>query len=179
MDKFDYYFRVLERYDQYINLANTKASNHITLLGTLAIAATALVGWGLNLDTTNKLVLNGAQTFLIFIFIAYIICSIFWYLSCMAVIQPNTKGSKGTSTQLTSTIFFGDVDTFKKSTDFKVLVDSRSEDQNFEDLINQIHIMAHITNQKFLDYKKVNNWVVVSFVLLLVILLISMVIRLG
>lgn len=62
---------------------------------------------------------------------------------------------------------------------FKLLVDSRSEQEHFEDLINQIHVMAHITNQKFLDYKKVNKWVGISFVLLLVILLVSIVIRLG
>lgn len=179
MDKFDYYFRVLERYDQYINLANTKASNHITLLGTLAIAATALVGWGLNLDTTRNFIPNGAQTFLILTFIVYIICSLYWYLTCMAVIQPNTKGSKGSGIQIKSSIFYGDVDTFSNFNDFKLLVDSRSEQEHFEDLINQIHVMAHITNQKFLDYKKVNKWVGISFVLLLVILLVSIVIRLG
>lgn len=179
MDKFDYYFRVLERYDQYINLANTKASNHITLLGTFAIAATALVGWGLNLDTTQNYIPNSAQMFLILTFIAYITCSFFWYSTCMGVIQPNTKGSRGASSQLTSSIFFGDVDTFEYSNDFKSLVNSRSEQEHFEDLINQIHVMAHITNQKFIDYKKVNKWVRISFILLLAILLISMVIRLG
>lgn len=179
MDRYDFYFRVLERYDQYINLANTKASNHITLLGSLAVAATALVGWGLNLDTTKKIDLNSVQVLLIISFIAYIFCSINWYLRCMAVIQPNTKGSKGTSSQLTSSIFFSDVDSFKNPIDFNNLVNSRSDAEHFKDLINQIHVMAHITNQKFIDYKKVNKWVILSFIFLLVILLISMIIRLG
>jgi len=179
MDKCDFYFRVLERYDQYINLANTKASNHITLLASFAVAVTALVGWGLNLDTSQKLVVNGWQAVLIIVFIAYIGCSIKWYLNCMAVIQPNTICSKDNSATLISTIFYGDVDTLKTASDFKVIVDSRTEKEHLEDLINQVHVMAHITNQKFIDYKKVNKWVRISFILLLVILLISMIIRLG
>lgn len=179
MERFDFYFKVLARYDQYINLANTKASNHITLLGTLSIAATALVGWGLNLDTSQQFVLDNTQTFLVLIFIAYIGCSIEWYLCCMAVIHPNTKGYKGNSVPITSSIFYGDVDTFENPNELKIMVDSRTEEKHFEDLINQIHVMAHITNQKFIDYKKVNKWVICSFVLLLAILLTSIVIRLG
>lgn len=179
MDKFDFYFKVLARYDQYINLANTKAANHINLLGTLSIAATALLGWGLNLDTTSGIKINTPQTFLIIAYIAFIVSSIMWYTTCMEVIKPNTKDSKDGNTSIPSSIFFGSVDSFQKFSDFKAFVSPRSDDEHFEDLLNQVHTLAHITNHKFIAYSKVNKFVLFSFIFLLALLLISAVTRLG
>lgn len=54
-EKIEFYFKVLGRFDQYIQLANTKASNHITLLSSLLVAVTALVGWGVDIQKLGKL----------------------------------------------------------------------------------------------------------------------------
>lgn len=106
LDKFDFYFKVIARYDQYINLANTKASNHITLLGTLLIAGTALIGWGINLDTDGGLKINGSQVLLIIAYLSFLVFSFMWYMSCMEVIQPNTKSSKDNNNPIKSSIFW-------------------------------------------------------------------------
>jgi len=54
-EKIEFYFKVLIRFDQYIQLANTKASNQITLLSSLLVAVTALVGWGVDIKKLGQL----------------------------------------------------------------------------------------------------------------------------
>lgn len=179
LDKFDFYFKVIARYDQYINLANTKASNHITLLGTLLIAGTALIGWGINLDTDGGLKINGSQVLLIIAYLSFLVFSFMWYMSCMEVIQPNTKSSKDNNNPIKSSIFFGDVDKYNEFNDFEIFVKGRSDNEHYDDLLNQVHTLAHITNQKFTAYRNVGKFVLLSFLSLLALLLISVVIRLG
>ncbi|OYQ79108.1 hypothetical protein B9T12_04855 [Wohlfahrtiimonas chitiniclastica] len=168
VDKIEFYFKVLARYDQYIILANGKAQSQITLLGTFSIAVTALLGWGLNKE------LSCMNACLILSFVLYIWTSYKWYEKCMQVIAPNIKSSKDTKVdKQLSSIFYGDVDKFKNVETFISTARLRTYTQNLDDLLNQVHVMANITNQKFNDYKKTSIWMQSSFVLLLVILILA------
>lgn len=155
-EKIEFYFKVLARYDQYIQLANTKASNHITLLSSILVAITALVGWGItfnNLDCFTGII--------IFLYLVFLILSHEWYTRCMAVIHPNRMRS--TSSLLPqnenelSTIFYSDVAKFINLDNFKNQIDLRDDAKQLEDLVNQVYIMAKITEKKFDDYEKVNS----------------------
>ena len=88
MDKIDFYFKVLARYDQYVQLANTKSSNQITFMSSILLAITALVGWGINFEKITALTSFIGFLYLIFLFFCYQ-----WYTHCIAVIEPNRTRS--------------------------------------------------------------------------------------
>ncbi|MCL6246491.1 DUF5706 domain-containing protein [Acinetobacter sp. ANC 4945] len=185
MEKNEFYFRVLQRYDHYINLANTKASNTITLISSLAVAATGLVGWGMmgGQADENIISISSEKVILIMCFIGFGFFAFKGYLQCMQVIKPNLKPTKDPSTdskkgQL-STIFYGHVRDFKSTKDFVDAVENTNEKGRFEDLLSQVHVLAEITADKMSEYSKVGFWVNFSFIFFLIILLLSFIIRLG
>ncbi|WEV50088.1 hypothetical protein OZX61_12040 (plasmid) [Acinetobacter sp. ESL0695] len=93
-EKIEFYFKVLSRFDQYIQLANTKASNQITLLSSLLVAITALVGWGIDIQKLDKIEPQPLTCSVVIIYIFFYSFLFFWYKSCMKVIQPNRRSSK-------------------------------------------------------------------------------------
>ena len=182
-EKIEFYFKVLCRFDQYIQLANTKASNHITLLSSLLVAVTALVGWGVDIQKLGKLEPQPLICSVVIIYIFFLLFSYFWYKSCMKVIQPNRRSSK-TTLDITdehdlSTIFYKDIDKYASSNNYKVKVQNNNELDSLNDLLNQVHVMAHVTNKKFDDYEAVNKWVTWVILCALLILLITTVIKTG
>lgn len=185
MDKEDFYFRVLQRYDHYINLANTKASNTITLISSFAVAATGLVGWGFmgGQSDNNSIIISSDKIILILAYIAFCFFAFKAYLQCMLVIKPNVKPTIGPQNQISeeklSTIFYGHVEKFKTTKDFKKAVDNNTPDERFEELLSQVHVLAEITADKMKQYTNVSFWVNFSFICLLIILLCSFIIRLG
>lgn len=178
MDKFDYYFRVLGRYDQYVQLANTKASNHITLLSSMLVAITAVTAWGISLKELNFCSAILAFLYLIFLFVSYS-----WYQCCMNVIQPDRSRNIGNTPHKAesdlSTIFYSDVSKFTDRESFKKQVYSRNADAELEDLLHQVFIMARVTENKFNSYEKINNKVKCAVFLGILILFISCVSQIG
>jgi hypothetical protein len=169
IDKIEYYFKVLARYDQYIQLANTKASNHITLLASMLVAITALVGWGFDKNELGLMMALVGFLYLLFLFACYE-----WYSSCMKVIRPNRSRNDGNTSHRSeselSTIFYSDVAKFTCFQSFKNQVDSKNDSDQINDLIHQVFIMAKVTEKKFDDYENVHSKVVASVILSVLIL---------
>ena len=65
------------------------------------------------------------------------------------------------------------------SNNYKVKVQNNNELDSLNDLLNQVHVMAHVTNKKFDDYEAVNKWVTWVILCALLILLITTVIKTG
>lgn len=178
MDKIDFYFKVLARYDQYIQLANTKASNHITLLASILAANTALVGWGINIENVTL-----CTVIIGFLYVLFLYRCFEWYSSCMKVIDPNRKRNSDDSANKNdddlSSIFYSDISKFCNFEDFKSQVHQRNENQHLDDLIHQVFIMAKITEKKFDDYQSVNKHVIHSVMLSILILLVTVINKIG
>lgn len=178
MERFDFYFKVLARYDQYVQLANTKASNHITLLASLLVAITAVVGWGA--DFKEFTFCTGLILFLYAVFL-YTCCE--WYDRCMTVIYPNRSRNENNTTHQSedelSLIFYSDVSKFSSFDSFKNKAMSKNDDAYLEDLIHQVYIMAKVTEKKFDDYQKVNKYVTINVVISIFILLVTVINKLG
>ncbi|NWK61394.1 hypothetical protein HYI12_02085 [Acinetobacter sp. SwsAc3] len=159
MDKIDFYFKVLARYDLYVQLANTKASNHITLLASILASVSALVGWGLAFDKPSF-----CMAIIVFLYIIFLYRCYEWYSSCMKVIEPNRKRNDGNTEHKSenelSSIFYSDVSKFRSFDSFKAEAVSRNDDDHLEDLIQQVSIMAKVTEKKYDDYEKVNGHVI-------------------
>ncbi|MHA3063962.1 hypothetical protein [Acinetobacter sp. ANC 4641] len=184
--KIDFYFNVLDRYDHYIELADTKAGNHLTLLGTLLVAVTAVFSWGVIIPETGKHFVLGCnlQTGLIFLFLFFLVSCWYWYCICNSVLKPNTKPVKDDATaqqtnRATSTIFFGDVEEIKLDEFEKIVLDEMDEGKLLKDLVGQVHVVAHITKVKFENYSKINRAVLASVLVSILILVISGVLKLG
>lgn len=173
MDKIDFYFKVLARYDQYVQLANTKASNQITFLSSILLAITTLVGWGISFDKIGSL-----SCLIIFLYVIFLFCCGEWYVHCMNVIQPNRKRSKSDSDAVIgeddlSTIFYSDVAKFQNLESIKAKVQAKDEESHLDDLINQVYIMASVTEKKFDDYEKIKPWLMSAVVLSILILFLT------
>ena len=54
-----------------------------------------------------------------------------------------------------STIFYSDVAKFKDLQSIKDKVEAKDEQSHLDDLINQVYIMASVTEKKFDDYQKI------------------------
>lgn len=183
MDKFDFYFRVLERYDQYVQLANTKASNHITLLCSILVAVTALVAWGIDIEKLKNADIGLINSLVFFLYLLFLYLCYEWYSHCMNVIKPN-RNRNSTNTPATdenelSTIFYSDVAKFSSFPNFKNLIINKQDDAHLEDLLHQVLTMAKVTEKKFDDYHKVNGWVLKSVVVSILILFLTVVTKIG
>ena len=181
MDKIEFYFKVLARYDLYVQLANTKASNQITFLSSILVAITALVGWGITF--TNMDILG---CMIIVLYGVFLYCCGEWYMHCMNVIQPNRKRSKSDSNSDVkinedelSTIFYSDVAKFKDLQSIKDKVEAKDEQSHLDDLINQVYIMASVTEKKFDDYQLVSVHVVHTVIFSVLILLVAVINKVG
>lgn len=178
MDKIDFYFRVLARYDLYVQLANTKASNHITLLASILASVSALVGWGLAFDKPSF-----CMAIIIFLYIIFLYKCYEWYSSCMKVIEPdrrrNDKNNKHKLESELSSIFYSDVSKFSSIEKLKEEVNNRDENSHLEDLIQQVSIMAKVTEKKYDNYENVNRHVICTILLACFILFLICVTKLN
>jgi len=178
MDKIDFYFKVLARYDLYVQLANTKASNHITLLASILASVSALVAWGGTFDNPSFL-----MAIIVFLYIIFLYKCYEWYCCCMKVIEPNRNRNDQNTTPKSedelSSIFYSDVSKFNSVENFKTAVINRNENAHLEDLIQQVSIMAKVTEKKYDDYQKVNSHVIQTVILACFILFLICVIKLN
>lgn len=178
IDKVDFYFKVLARYDQYVQLANTKASNHITLLASMLAATTALVGWGGTFETPTF-----PTAIIVFLYIIFLYNCYEWYNSCMKVIEPNRTrnldNSEHKNEEELSCIFYSDVSKFSDFENFKDQALKRSDDEYLADLIHQVSNMARVTEKKFNDCEGVNSYVKSAVLISIVILFFSVVNKIG
>lgn len=187
MDRFEFYFRVLERYDNYIEQINTKALNVITVLCSLAIATTAIIGWGIISSEDKVITLTTSKTLMLIFYVCFIYLVFSAYRTCMKVIVPNTTPIKDTTqnsqklpvTNHKSTIFYGCVTEVLSPKDFIKEVQERDDDKHYVDLLEQVHTLASIINEKTIIYKNVHNYITLSFLCTLFILVCSLVIKLG
>lgn len=152
-DKIDFYFNVLTRYDEQINLAHTKATNIATFIVTFAIAMAGFIGWAINFDQYKDIF-----TMILILGIIAIACIVQVYLLCMKVIKPKTIKSKVNNCIGASTIFYGDVDNLDCAT-YVESVKNIQADELLKDLSQQVHVVAHVTNDKFSYFGAIYQWV--------------------
>ena len=101
-------------------------------------------------------------------------------MRCINVIQPNKKRSKSDSNSDVkinedelSTIFYSDVAKFKDLQSIKDKVEAKDEQSHLDDLINQVYIMASVTEKKFDNYQKIQPWLISAVVISIFILLLT------
>lgn len=78
-----------------------------------------------------------------------------------------------------STIFYKDIDNHISPDSYREKVKNFTELDSLNDLLNQVHVMAHVANKKFDDYESVSKWVTWVILSSLLILLITTVIKTG
>ena len=173
--KIDFYFNVLNRLDQYIQLADSKASIHQAVLASMLTAVTALFSWGISLKHSNAITgyFSDTQTLMIIVYIAFITLSILWYSAINKVIGPNLNSVRQGETidNYISTIYFNDINSFATNKDFKDKAIGLSDEAVLEDLLIQIHIISDIVSTKYSSYLKINKWlnlVVITALVLIV-----------
>lgn len=173
-EKIEFYFKVLNRIDSYIQLANTKASNQITTLVTVTVAIATLVGWALDPKDFKKLAtLSFTDIALIIIFLYFLWMSCKAYLICNSVIQPDLSRSKETNSLTNkSTIFFSDIDSFLNE-DYVKTVKDMNIDDSLDDLLGQIHVVSYIAQKKFINYSKIGNCFKALFILVVIIVFLA------
>lgn len=176
--KIDFYFKVLNRLDQYIQLADSKASIHQAILASMLTAITALFSWGINLKHSHTVTgyFSSSQTFMILTYIAFITLSVLWYSAISNVISPklNSVRKGETIDNYISTIYFNDINRFTTYKDFKDKAIGLSDEAVLEDLLVQIHTISEIVSTKYSNYLKINKWlnlVVITALALIVIVI--------
>ena len=172
-EKIDFYFNVLTRYDEYINLAHTKATNIATFIVTFAIAMAGFIGWSVDFDKYKCI-----YTLIILLGVMFLGCVIRVYLLCMSVIKPNTINAKENNHIGESTIFYGDVDRLD-CTSYVAKINVIQANQILEDLSQQVHVVAHVTNDKFSHFGKIYWWVNIALGTSLVLIIGALIAKLG
>ncbi len=152
MDRIDVLFRIIERYDNYIEVANNKANYVLAFVVSLSVAVTALLGYSevlqFKLDSAflNILKVLSLLAFLVNLF--YLMRILFGIHN---IIFPNTSSPKHLEK---SKIFFGDVASLDHESYAASVINMSSED--FElDLSFQVSALAKIVDEKFKFQKDV------------------------
>lgn len=176
--KIDFYLNVLNRLDDYIQLADSKASIHQAVLASMLTSVTTLFSWAINLKQSQPIngYFSGSQTLMIIIYIIFIVLSILWYSAISKVIGPKLdRVRKGEFIDhYISTIYFNDINSFATHKDFKDKAINLNDEEILEDLLIQIHIISDIVSAKYSSYLKINKWlnlVVITALVLIVIVI--------
>ncbi|MEG9622004.1 hypothetical protein [Pseudomonas guariconensis] len=151
-DKNDALFKIISRYDHYIEIANNKANYILASVISVNIALAALLGYAeilkFNISSpyTNIIKALGILSYLAFIIFSGVIL-----LGVHKIIFPNTSSP---STSKPSDVFFGDVakrDHEQYALDIKSLTTSDFT----QDLSFQANALAKIVEDKFKNQKAV------------------------
>lgn len=154
MDKTEALFRIIERYDHYIESANNKANYALTFSISLSVAIAALLGYSeIFKFELDKGYLNILKILTIVLYTANSICALIIFLGIHNIIFPNTYVPEGIKK---SKIFFGDVASLDHDNYATSIKDMTTESLQL-DLSIQINIMARIVDEKFKLQKKVMN----------------------
>lgn len=152
LEKIETLFKIISRYDHYIEIANNKANYVLASVISVNIALAALLGYvdilkfSIATPYTNILKVLGAISYF-----SFIVSSGAILLGVHKVIFPNTSSP---NTSKLSNIFFGDVakrDHEKYATDIKGL----NEEELTQDLSFQANALAKIVEEKFKHQKTV------------------------
>ena len=141
-DKIENTFKILERFDHYIEIANSKATTQISFLITLIVGITALLGYCEVLNLNKAKIL---ASIILVLFTILVALNFFAFYQLSKVILPDTRNLANTS----SLIFYGDISQHPYSTNYVTLLKSISEEDFLADLGSQTHTLAIITNAKF------------------------------
>jgi hypothetical protein len=152
LDKVDSLFRIIERYDHYIELANNKANYVLASIVTINIAMAALLGY------SDVFRFEVASPLLgIFKILSLVCYCLFLFFSLVAlkgvnkIIFPNTNSPD--SGEL-SNIYFGDVSS-RTYIEYAEVVETLMYDVFLKDLAFQVNTLAAILNEKFIQQKNV------------------------
>ncbi|WP_182851973.1 hypothetical protein [Metapseudomonas otitidis] len=154
MDKTEVLFRIIERYDHYIENANNKANYALTFAISLSVAIAALLGYSeIFKFEINKGYLNIMKILTILTYIANSIFALIIFLGIHKIIFPNTSAPEGIKK---SNIFFGDVASLGHD-NYAASVEDMTTESLQLDLSIQVRIMAGIIDEKFKIQKTVMN----------------------
>ncbi|KFE51170.1 hypothetical protein IV02_13225 [Pseudomonas syringae] len=143
-------FRIVNRYDHYIELANNKANFLLAFLVSINLAVAALLGY---IDIFKfELVSPCVNIFKVLVLLVYLFfigagCRVLFFL--YRVILPNTSSPSSTTP---SSIFFGDVASLTPD-NYAGVIDKLSEGEFVRDLSFQANVMAGIVSDKFASQK--------------------------
>lgn len=155
-EKIDTFFKVLGRYDHYINTANTKT----TVLTSFLIAVIAGISLRLVLLLKEPKIAYYCDLLNPYVWSLATIC-----LSLLAIIfafiqlRPNTSSDANYQ----SMIFYGDVAKHEYSA-FLAAVNKATPQNILDDLARQVHAVAEVTDNKFKYLKRVTT-IIVWFVI--------------
>lgn len=167
--KIDFYFNVLSRLDQYIQLADSKANTYQAILASILTAVTALFSWGVSIKLPNTVVLSfsSSQTLMIISYVFFLMFCIIWYSAITKVINPNLRRineNEVVNLDYISTIFFKDINSFRTHQNFIEKSISITEEQSLTDLLIQIHIVSSIVSLKYENYLKIRKWMTLTVI---------------
>lgn len=152
MDKIDSIFRIIDRYDHYIELANNKANFILASTISINLAIAALIGYAdilkfeINSPSTNIL-----KIIVIICYAIFLIFNLLVLFGVHKVILPNTNTPK---TEKPSNIFFGDVAS-RDHLEYADAVKGLNSCGLLEDLSFQANTLAVILNEKFKHQKRI------------------------
>ena len=173
-EKIDYLFKILLRFDHYINVANTKALGLATVLVTLYIALISFFGTSVlsNIKVLNEMSFAYCISFSVLVFISF--SAFFSFNSALKVIFPDLRNIKNIETYK-SNIFFGDISS-RELKDFKNEISNLSYDIYIDDLENQVYTLSCIVKDKFKNMNKAMENLLYYFIPLCVVFIIQYVI---
>lgn len=152
MDKIESLLRVIERYDHYIEVANSKANYLLAFVMSLSVAIAALFGYADMLKfSIDTLPLNIIKVVVIVLCVLNLIFVLRILLGIHKVIFPDTSSP---STLSKSVVFFGDVASVGHI-EYAASVSNLTEAKFQEDLSFQANVLAKIVDEKFKNQKKV------------------------
>lgn len=152
MDKIDILFRVIERYDHYIEIANNKANYLLAFVISVSVAIAALVGYS---DILKFEISSPFSSILKTIVILISVLNVFFVMQILLgihrIIFPNTSSP---ITHMKSKIFFGDVASLSHL-EYAESVKTATCENFQEDLSFQANALANIVGEKFKNQKSV------------------------
>ncbi len=148
MSSTDFLWRVINRFDHYINTTNTKATV-IVAFDTFIFSAIVLK-WGELLQTFGQQAVAIAIVSLL-LFIAAI-SSLFSLATVFQVINPFLKSPKD-PTKYHSKIFFGHIAEFDTPEEYHQCVNELNNEELLRDCCMQAHVLARGLNDKFRKMK--------------------------
>ncbi|MCS3419639.1 hypothetical protein M2399_004666 [Pseudomonas sp. BIGb0450] len=154
MDKIDGLFRIIGRYDHYIELANNKANYVLASIITVNVAMAALLGYSEVLKFEVGFPFVGIFKVLSLIcYFAFLFFSGVAIKGVNSIIFPNTSSPVGVDP---SNVFFGDVGG-RSHVEYAHAFKEMSCDKFIEDLSFQANALAKIVSEKFNHQKDVMN----------------------
>lgn len=152
MDNIGNLFKIIERYDHYINIANNKANYLLAFIVSLSVAVAALIGYSETLRFSFETpITNILKTLAILTYVVNLFFSIQIIHGIHKIIFPNTS-SPITATK--SNIFFGDVAS-RSHVEYSNSIKRVTPEELQEDLSYQANALAKIVGEKFRHQKRV------------------------